>query len=65
MTGSFLKMSHVGNFYGRNTMSEQLAATTPTESAFVIAIAIHAIPPPATHAHATPLLVYTRRHGTT
>ena len=46
-------------------MSEQQAASTPTDSAFEIAIAIRAIPPPTTHAPATQLLMYTcKQRGT-
>ena len=66
MTGSFLMMSYVGNLPGRNTMSEQQPLTrSHVESASEIATAIRAIPPPTTHAHATQLLMYTRRHRRT
>ena len=40
---------------------QQPQAKNIADSAFEIAIAIRAIPPPTTHAHATQLLMYTRR----
>jgi len=60
--GSFPKMSHVGNLQRRNPMCDrQLVAQDLPKSASEIATAIRAVPLSTPHAHATQLLMSTRR----